>query len=109
MKKVIVTGASGFIGTTLVNELLRREYNIVAIDRRFTDDFLNNPSITCVDATDKDVFDLKNEIPAEKTKEQNSTPTVMIVLCLTVTGSLLYALNRRRKKQINSADGKGML
>ena len=66
MKKVIVTGASGFIGTTLVNELLRREYNIVAIDRRFTDDFLNNPSITCVDATDKDVFDLKNEIPAEE-------------------------------------------
>lgn len=63
MKNVIVTGASGFIGTTLVNELLRREYNIVAIDRRFTDDFLNNPSITCIDATDKDVFDLKNEIP----------------------------------------------
>lgn len=63
MKNVIVTGASGFIGTTLVNELLKREYNIVAIDRRFTDDFFNNPSIICVDATDKDVFDLKNEIP----------------------------------------------
>lgn len=51
----------------------------------------------------------KNEIPAEKTKEQDSMPLVMIVLYLTVTGSLLYALNRRRKKQINSADGKGML
>ena len=46
MKNVIVTGASGFIGTTLVNELLNRKYNIVAIDRRFTDDFLNNPNIT---------------------------------------------------------------
>ena len=66
MKNVIVTGASGFIGTTLVNELLRREYKIVAIDRRFTDDFLNNPNITCVDATDKNVFDLKNEIPVEE-------------------------------------------
>lgn len=64
MRNVIVTGASGFIGTTLVNELLSRKYNIVAIDRRFTDDFLNNPHITCVDATDKDVFALKNEIPA---------------------------------------------
>lgn len=64
MKNVIVTGASGFIGTTLVNELLNRKYNIVAIDRRFTEDFLNNPNITCVDATDKDVFDLKDEIPA---------------------------------------------
>lgn len=66
MKNVIVTGASGFIGTTLVNELLRREYKIVAIDRRFTDDFLNNPNITCIDATDKRVFDLKKEIPVEK-------------------------------------------
>lgn len=66
MKNVIVTGASGFIGTTLVNELLRREYKIVAIDRRFTDDFLNNPNITCIDATNKSVFDLKKEIPVEE-------------------------------------------
>ena len=66
MKNVIVTGASGFIGTTLVNELLRREYKIVAIDRRFTDDFLNNPNITCIDATDKNVFDLKKEIPVKE-------------------------------------------
>ena len=66
MKSVIVTGASGFIGTTLVNELLRREYKIVAIDRRFTDDFLNNTNITCIDATDKSVFDLKKEIPVEE-------------------------------------------
>ena len=66
MKNIIVTGASGFIGTTLVNELLRREYKIVAIDRRFSDDFLNNPNITCIDATDKNVFDLEKEIPAEE-------------------------------------------
>lgn len=64
MKNVIVTGASGFIGTTLVNELLRRKYKIIAIDRKFADDILNNSRITCVDATDKDVLDLKNEIPA---------------------------------------------
>lgn len=63
MKNVIVTGASGFIGTTLVNELLNRDYKIVAIDRRFSDDFLKNKNITCVDATDKDVFKLRNEIP----------------------------------------------
>lgn len=65
MKNVIVTGASGFIGTTLVNELLSREYKIVAIDISFSDSFLNNPNITCVDATDKDVFDLKSEIPKD--------------------------------------------
>lgn len=63
MRNVIVTGASGFIGTTLVNELLKRDYKIVAIDRRFSGEFLNNNNITCVNATDKDVFDLKNEIP----------------------------------------------
>ena len=66
MKNVIVTGASGFIGTTLVNELLKRAYQIVAIDRRFTDDFLNNPNITCIDATDNSVCDLKKEIPVQE-------------------------------------------
>ena len=63
MKNVIVTGACGFIGTTLVNELLSRGYKIVAIDMKFRDEFINNPNIVCVDATDKSVFDLKNEIP----------------------------------------------
>lgn len=63
MRNVIVTGASGFIGTTLVNELLRREYRVVAIDRFFSDEFLNNPSITCINVTDKNVFELKNAIP----------------------------------------------
>lgn len=65
MKKVIVTGASGFIGTTLVNELLKREYKIVAIDRKFSEEFLNNSNIICVDATDKNVFELKKEIPED--------------------------------------------
>ena len=58
MKKVIVTGASGFIGTTLVNELLKREYKIVAIDRKFSEEFLDNSNIICVDATNKNVFEL---------------------------------------------------
>lgn len=66
MKNVIVTGASGFIGTTLVNGLLKKGYNIVAIDRNFSDGFLNNSNIICVDATDKNVFDLKEEIPDRK-------------------------------------------
>ena len=65
MQKVIITGASGFIGTSLVNELLKRKYKIVAIDSKFSEEFLNHPSIICVDATEKNVFDLKNEIPED--------------------------------------------
>lgn len=63
MKNVIVTGANGFIGTTLVNELLKRDYRIIAIDRKFSTDLKNNSNITCIDATDKNIFDLKCEIP----------------------------------------------
>ena len=32
MEYVIVTGANGFIGKTLVNELLKRNYHVVALD-----------------------------------------------------------------------------
>lgn len=63
MKNVIVTGASGFIGTTLVNELLKRDYRIIAIDRNFSSELKNNSNITCIDATDKNIFDLKSELP----------------------------------------------
>ena len=63
MKNVIVTGASGFIGTTLVKELLNRDYRVIAIDREFTDAFLNNPNVICIEATNKNISDLKNEIP----------------------------------------------
>ena len=35
MKKVIVTGANGFIGKTLVSALLNKGYSVVALDVRF--------------------------------------------------------------------------
>lgn len=35
MKNVIVTGANGFIGKTLVNALLGKGYHVVALDIRF--------------------------------------------------------------------------
>ena len=37
MNKAIVTGASGFIGKQLINELLSRNVKIVALDIRFDD------------------------------------------------------------------------
>jgi len=63
MKKAIVTGANGFIGKTLVNALLEKNYEIVALDIRFDDVLLNNNFVTCVNVLNKAVTDLKDEIP----------------------------------------------
>lgn len=64
MKNVIVTGATGFIGKNLIQELLNRGYQITAIARHFDDEYLSNPSITCVNAADKNVLNLKEELSA---------------------------------------------
>ena len=42
MKKVLVTGANGFIGKTLVRALLERDYSIVALDIRFDEELEDN-------------------------------------------------------------------
>lgn len=64
MKKAIVTGANGFIGKTLVNALLEREYEVVALDVRFDDGLLNNASVTCVNVLNKEIAELKDMIPS---------------------------------------------
>lgn len=66
MKKVLVTGANGFIGKTLVNALIERGYKVVALDIRFDDVLQNNDSVTCVNVLDKAVLDIKNEIPEDE-------------------------------------------
>ena len=35
MEKVVVTGATGFIGKKLVEELIKRDYEVVAFGRQF--------------------------------------------------------------------------
>lgn len=64
MKKAIVTGANGFIGKTLVNALLEKRYEVVALDVRFNDVLLNNASVTCVNVMNKEVAELKDMIPS---------------------------------------------
>lgn len=65
LKKVLVTGANGFIGKTLVKALLKREYTVVALDIRFDDILLNDPNVICISVMNKEVANLKNTIPVD--------------------------------------------
>lgn len=66
MKNVIVTGANGFIGKTLLNALLRKGYHVVALDVRFDDVLVNDEHVTCVNVLNKEVCELKSEMPADE-------------------------------------------
>ena len=65
MKNVIVTGANGFIGKTLVNALLEKGYYVVALDIRFDEVLANDDRVTCVSVLNKEVAELSKEIPAK--------------------------------------------
>lgn len=63
MNKVIVTGANGFIGKTLVSALLEKGYDVVALDFRFDNALASNSHVKCVNVQKKKVSELKSEIP----------------------------------------------
>ena len=47
MKKIIVTGGSGFIGSNLVNYLIKKKYFVVNIDKlTYSSNKYNNKNIT---------------------------------------------------------------
>ena len=64
MENVIVTGANGFIGKTLVNALLAKGCRVTALDVRFDDVLADDPRVTCISVLNKDVPALAAEIPA---------------------------------------------
>ena len=64
--RAIITGANGFIGKQLINELLKRDYDIVALDVVFDDTLTNNPKIKCIDVKNIEVTDLVQKIPTNK-------------------------------------------
>lgn len=66
MENVIVTGANGFIGKTLVNALLEKSYHVVALDIRFDDVLANDNRVTCVNVMNKEVTALAEEIPHQE-------------------------------------------
>ena len=66
MENVIVTGANGFIGKTLVNALLEKGYHVVALDIRFDDVLEDDERVTCVSVMNKEVATLADESPHQE-------------------------------------------
>lgn len=66
MKNVIITGANGFIGKTLVGTLLEKGYRVVALDVRFDDVLANDEHVSCVNVLNKEVTALAEEIPQQE-------------------------------------------
>lgn len=65
MKKVLVTGANGFIGKTLVKALLERDYSIVALDIRFDEELEKNDRVECINVKGMSLEELKQAISAD--------------------------------------------
>lgn len=65
LKNVLVTGANGFIGKTLVAALLERGCHVVALDVRFDDVLAQDNRVTCVNVGGKEVAALEGEIPRQ--------------------------------------------
>ena len=65
MKNVIVTGANGFLGKTLVKSLLNNGYSVVALDIRFDDVLANDNRVTCINVNNKEITEIEKEIPEE--------------------------------------------
>lgn len=64
MKNVIVTGANGFIGSSLIKKLVENEIHVVAIDISFSDSRLpKSKIITCIETTIDNESALTSAIP----------------------------------------------
>ena len=67
MNKVIITGANGFIGSSLTNKLMENNVEVVAIDITFNDSRLNQcPLLTCLKTSVDDVDQLLAKIPEDE-------------------------------------------
>lgn len=59
MKNVVLIGASGFVGTAILNELLNRGHKVTAIVRDAKKMTVSNPNLTIVEADVTDTDALK--------------------------------------------------
>jgi len=96
MKKVIVTGAGGYIGTQLVNDLLRSGYEVKAIDRFF---FGLDTVKDFIDSKHKFEY-LKKDIRDLDEKDFKGFDAVFDLACLSndpageIDPNLTYQINR---------------
>ena len=64
MKNVIITGANGFIGSSLIKKLIKKDVNIIAIDLSFdTSNIPENSRIIKIESNIGDSDDLISKIP----------------------------------------------
>lgn len=61
MKNVVLIGASGFVGTAILNELLNRGHKVTAIVRDAKKMTVSNPNLTIVEADVTDTDALKED------------------------------------------------
>ena len=63
MEKVLITGGAGFIGSTLVDKLVREDYDVIIVDNLFSgkEEYLN-PNATFYNL---DIGD-ENNVPSKK-------------------------------------------
>ena len=65
IKKVLVTGACGFIGKQLITELLNKGKKIIAVDIKFDDSLFKSSNIKCIDITNINPLGLENKLKDE--------------------------------------------
>lgn len=67
MMRVIVTGANGFVGSSLIKKLIENNCEVLALDISFSNNiFCNNPLITTLETDLSDISTLKNIIESGK-------------------------------------------
>ena len=94
MKNVLVSGATGFIGQNVVQELLANDYNVTATDIKGTD-FSRLPNINCIES------DITNKESLEKVvKNQELIVNVAGLVDLNTNPKLLDAVNHYGVKNI---------
>ncbi len=117
MKKVLITGGAGFIGSHLIKHLLNKNYNVLVFDnlsvgrREFIEPYLNNPRFSFVrlDLLDKEkilsllpeTIDTVFHLAANSDLAKSSTNTgIDINNTIIATYNLLEAMRIKRIKNI---------
>ena len=96
MKKILVTGGAGFIGTNLVNKLLRKNYSVTVLDNLSDQIHGDHTNIYFNSIKDKINFirgDVRSK--ADWLKALKSNQIVVHLAAETGTGQSMYAIEKK--------------